>query len=356
MATALETDSLPRSSTGQRALKFANALVRQLIWRSAMLLFVALVVFVILRLIPADPIGMLLPPGASPEDVRQLTRELGLDRSVPVQFLIWGGNLLHGDLGRSIAGDEPVLDVVLTALPTTLEFLFFGIFLGGVLGGSMGLLTFQLRGTPFEKLLTALNSVMIAIPDYLWAILLIMGFGVALQWLPFIGEIGAGYDIDRVTGFLLVDSLISGDINAFFSVVAHLILPALALGLCLATPIARVMHSSLIETYQEEYIIAARVRGVARRRLLLSHALRNACLPTISLIGVQTSVLIGGTILVEMVFSLPGIGSLMLRSLRSYDLPVIQALALVYGIIVQLISALIDFIHYRLDPRLRVQS
>lgn len=326
---------------------------RQLLWRLPMLVMVSLIVFIILRAVPVDPVAMLLPPGASQDDIDALTAQLGLDRNLFVQFLIWLKDALTLDFGNSIQNGTPVAGMVAEALPMTIQLLLFG-FAGGIaLGLAMGLLTFQYRGTRLEKLLLGLNGVMIGIPDYLWAIILIVIFGVTLQWLPFLGPVGANISIEKVTGFHLLDSLLTANWEALASALAHMILPALTLSLVIATPIARMAYSSLVDVYREDYIQAARLRGLSSGQILLRHAMRNAALPTVSLIGVQASVIIGGTLLIEAIFGLPGIGNLMIKAMRSFDVQVIQAIALAYAVTVQLVNLATDFVLYQLNPRLR---
>ncbi|MEQ7922202.1 ABC transporter permease [Xanthomonas sp. WHRI 1810A] len=325
----------------------------QAAWRLPMLVLISLIVFIILRGIPVDPVNMLMPPGASTEDIARMSHQLGLDRPVLVQFLYWLQDALRGDFGTSIQTGSPVLPMVLDALPTTLQLLACGFVAGLVLGLGSGLLSFRLRGTRHEKVIMALNGIMTAIPDYLWAIILIVTLGVGLQWLPFIGAIDPALQPPRVTGFSLIDSLIDGNLRALGSVLSHLALPTLTFGLCIATPIARILHSSLTEVYHEDYVNAARLRGIGENTLLMRHALRNAALPTVSLIGVQASVVIGGTILIESIFSLPGIGALMLRALGAFDIQTIQALALTYAITVQLVNMLTEFVMQQLNPALR---
>jgi len=325
------------------------------LWRLPMLALVSLIVFIILRAIPVDPVAMLLPPGATQEDIHALTAELGLDRNIAIQFLIWLKQAVQLDFGISIQNGMPVSTMVADALPMTVQLLIFGFIAGIALGIATGLLTFKFRGTRLEKPLLLLNGIMIAIPDYLWAIILIVIFGVGLQWLPFLGPVGASISIEHITGFLLLDSLLTANWEGFFSALSHLLLPSLTLGLVIATPIARMAYSSLCEVYREDYIHAAQLRGLSKNRVLLHHALRNASLPTVSLIGVQASVIIGGTLLIEAIFGLPGIGNLMIKAMRSFDMQVIQALALTYAFTVQLINLFTDLALYKLNPRLRIQ-
>lgn len=328
-------------------------ILRQLLWRLSMLIGISLIVFLILRLIPVDPLTMLLPPGADQQDLSRLSAELGFDKPILIQFLIWLKNAMQLDFGLSLQSGLPVIDMLSEALPMTIQLLLFGLTCGIVLGLLSGLVTFYCRGSFLERPLLILNGIMLAIPDYIWAITLIICFGVTLQWLPFLGPLGANITVEHISGFLAIDSLLGQNWQGFFSVISHLVLPALTLGLCIATPIARMMYSSLTEVYKEDYIHAVRLRGLTEKKILISHALRNAALPTISLIGVQTSVILGGTLVIETIFGLPGIGNLMLKAMSSFDLLVIQALTLMYAIGIQLITASTDLMQRKLNPRLR---
>lgn len=343
----------PVPQTGRLAARMLWRLLRPLLWRAPQLLLVTLAVFLVLRALPVDPLGMLLPATATPEDVAALSRAMGLDRPLLVQYGIWLTGALQGDLGQSIQRSLPVTQMVLQALPMTLELLALGMFAGLAIGAGSGLLAFRARGTWLERGIQLVNGLTMAVPDFLWGILLILGVGIGLQWLPFVGPMGAGISIERVTGFLLLDSLQAGDWAAAGSVLSHLALPALALGLGIATPVARILHASLHEAFGEDYIQAARLRGVPESTLLLRHALPNAALPTVSLVGVQASTVIGGTLLIESIYGLPGIGSQMLAAISSHDLPVIQALTVAYALAVQLANLLSELLLQEINPRLR---
>ncbi len=332
-------------------------LARRTLLAIPMLLCVSAVVFGILRLLPADPVAMSLPPGASAEDYAKLRQAFGFDRSLPEQYVIWLGKLVQGDLGGSIFFRRPVSELVATALPATVELLAAGMALGILIGVGGGLAMFALRGRAGEQALDGASTVMMAIPEFLWAILLILTAGVSLKLLPFIGRLGPGIGMPpSTTGFLLVDALISGRIEVLGSALVHLILPALALAIGLAPLVMRVLRSSLFETFQDDYVTQARLRGLSERRILLRHVLPNASLPTISLIGVQGGFMFGGTVLVEMIFAYPGLGALMVDAVRNHDLPVIQAVALVYCVLVLGINALVDVAYLAVNPRLRLAT
>ncbi|WP_145649185.1 ABC transporter permease [Pseudoduganella lurida] len=322
--------------------------------RLLMMAVVALVVFVVLRILPVNPLGMLLPPTATAADIAALTRTLGLDQPLWVQFLIWLKKVVHGDFGLSIQSGREVGPLIWQALPTTLQLVGCGLFLGIGAGVASGLLAFRFLGRPVERALDVGGSIAISVPDFLWAILMILGLGIGLRWLPFLGPIDAGITLPRVTGLLLVDAALAGDWLALRSVAAHLAMPALALALGIAPPLMRILRSSLIEVYNEDYIVAARLRGVSENRILLRHALRNAALPTLSMIGMQAGTIIGGTLLLETIFSFPGIGSLMVTAIGNHDLPVIQGLALTYAAAVLAMNMLTDALLVLVNPRLRL--
>lgn len=338
--------------SGEHCMTVLSMLWR-LFWRVPMLLLVAAVVFFVLRVLPANPVGMLLPPGATAADLKALTESLGLDQPIYVQFVIWVGHALQGDFGRTLQGGMDVGTLILGALPVTLQLMFCGLLLGGIFGVGGGLLAFRFRGTRIERAIEFINSVAISIPEFLWAILLVIGVGIWLQWLPFLGQLDAGFVVPRVTGFLLVDALIAGDFAAWWNALEHLALPAIAMSFAIAPPLMRILHSSLMEAYTDDYVTAARLRGLGETRVLVHHALKNAALPTVSMLGVQTSMVIGGTLLIETIFGFPGIGSLMVGAIGTRDLPMIQGLALTYAVGVLLVNMLTDVVLLLLNPRLR---
>jgi peptide/nickel transport system permease protein len=318
-----------------------------------LLAVVSIMVFIVLRLIPADPAAMSLPPVATREDVEQMRREMGLDRPIPEQYLRWAGKFVEGDLGRSIHYRVPVSNLIGQTLPATIELAVLSLIASAVLGIVGGLLMFHFRGSSGETALDLASTGMLSIPQFLWAIFLILGFGVALNLLPFTGRLAPEYKLPSVTGFLLLDSLLIGRLDIFASALTHLVLPVTALALSFAPLIMRIMQTSLLDAYQEDYIRLARMRGIGERRILLRHALKNAFLPTLSLIGVQFGFLFGGTLLVEVIFSYHGIGALMVEAVRNVDLPVIQSVALVYAFAVLVINMTVDVGYLLLNPKLR---
>jgi len=337
-----------------------TAIVLKLIARRVLaaipiLLIVSALLFCILRVLPVDPAAMSLPPNATIEEVEAKRREMGLDKPLPQQYLIWLGDALHGDFGRSIALRRDAGSLVAATLPATIQLAACAMAIAAVLGLGGGLLLFRLRGTPFEPVADLASIVLLSIPEFLWGLILLFAFGVLLQWLPFTGQVSPGLPLPHITGFLLLDSLLVGRLDVFWSACRHLILPAVALGLAFSPTIMRVLRSSLFDVYLEDYILQARLRGLSERHILLGHALKNASLPTLTLAGVQFGILFSGTLLVEVIYSYPGMGNLMVDAVHNADLPLIQTIGLTYCIVVLSINTAVDGLYVVLNPKLRVR-
>jgi ABC-type dipeptide/oligopeptide/nickel transport system permease component len=326
---------------------------RRVLMAVPILLTVSILLFVALRLLPVDPAAMSMPPNATIEDVEAKRREMGLDKPLPVQYAIWLRDALHGDFGRSIQLRRDAAHLVTTALPATLQLALGAMLIASALGLGGGLLLFHVRGRPAEALGDLGTTVLLSVPEFLWALLFILLFGVLLPVLPFIGQLGPQFSVASVTGFLLLDTLLAGQPDAFVSALTHLALPATALGIAFSPAIMRVLRSSLLDVYQEDYIRQARLRGIGEWRILVMHALPNAILPTLTLMGVQFGFLFGGTLLVEVIYSYPGLGNLIVDAVRNADLPIIQTVGLTYCIVVLLIGMAVDALVLILNPRLR---
>lgn len=318
-----------------------------------MMLAVSIIVFVVLRMLPADPIGMMLPPQATKADAEAIRAAYGLDRSLAMQYWIWLSGALTGDLGASISFREPVTSLIGRALPATIELSLVALVLALVMSIPGGLALYARRGKKGEALADTGVVMLLSIPSFLWAIFLILLFGVAFPVLPFTGRIGANVVLPDITGFVFVDLLVTGRLRDLASAFAHILLPATALALGFAPLVMRVLRSSLIEASAEDYVNVARLRGVPERRILTHHMLKNAALPTVTLIGVQFGFLFGGTLLVELIYSFPGIGNMMVQAVRNHDLPLLQGVALVFCLAVLVVNTIVDALYVVLNPRLR---
>ncbi len=330
-------------------------LLRRALTAIPILLTVSILLFVALRLLPVDPAAMSMPPNATIGDIESKRREMGLDKPLPTQYAIWLRGALHGDFGRSIQLRRDTAQLVTASLPATIQLAVCAMLIASVLGIAGGLLLFHQRGHATETLGDLGTTILLSVPEFLWALLFILLFGVLLPVLPFIGQLGPHFSVAPVTGFLLIDTLLAGQGSAFASALAHLVLPATALGIAFSPAIMRVLRSGLLDVYHEDYIRQARLRGIGEWRLLIVHALPNAILPTLTLMGVQFGFLFGGTLLVEVIYSYPGLGNLMVDAVRNADLPIIQTVGLTYCIVVLLIGMAVDALVLILNPRLRTR-
>ena len=336
-------------------------MIRSLVWIIARRLAAVIPVFIIvtmlvfgaLRVLPVDPAQMSMPPSATLEQVAAKREQMGLNKPIYVQYGIWLRDVSHGDFGESTQYRMSTGALVLERLPATIELALSALVFSIVVGVVGGVAIFAMRETPLETAGLVGTSVLMALPDFLLALIFILVFGVLYPIFPVNGRLDPGITLESNSGFLLFDSLRSGDVTIFLNVVSHLALPVMALGFAFAPTIIRVLHSSLISTYQHSYIKQARLRGLSDRKILFGQALKNAMLPVIILVGTQFGGLFGGTLLVEMIFSYPGLGNLMLKGMQSTDLPIIMTVSLIYCATTLLFNSLADGCAYLINPKLR---
>lgn len=327
--------------------------LRRLLWALPTLFGVLVVVFVLLRVAPGDPIAMMIGPGATPDDIKALRAFYGFDRSLPAQFVAWLGQAASGHFGRSITLKQDVLDLVRVHLPLTLELSALALALAVLLGGGAALVATSWRGHAIERVIDAVTGFVTAIPDFLWGLGAILFLGVLLPVLPVFGLLEGGLRFDSASGFVLIESLLRGRFDIFGSALYHLIGPALALGLPLAAMIARVLKASLLEVLAQDYILIAQVKGYSPWQVLWREALRNALGPALTLAGVQFTFLIGGTVLIEKLFGLPGLGNMAIDAVINRDLPLIQGIVLTFAVLFIAVNLAVDMINVRLNPKLR---
>ncbi len=333
-----------------------HALLRRLLLAIPTLFGVALVVFVLMRVVPGDPIAMMIPPGASAGDITRLRALYGLDRSIPAQFLIWLRQAASGHFGTSITFRQDVLVLIGQRLPATLELATVAMVLACLLGGTAGVLSAARHGRWLSSAIDSLAAVVQAIPDFLWGLIFILLFGVVLPWLPISGRLNPSLSEAAGTGFLLAGNLLHGRFDIVGSLLGHLLAPALALALPVAAMVARVLKASMQEALGSDYVMLARLKGLSALRVLLAEALPNAVTPTLSLSAVQFAFLLGGTVLIERLFSYPGIGSLAISAVEGRDLPLIQAVVLTFALLFIAINLGVDGLVVALNPRLRGQT
>ncbi|MBI1208421.1 MAG: ABC transporter permease subunit [Azospirillum sp.] len=310
--------------------------------------------FLLIRLVPGDPIEVRVGErGISPERLAMFRTELGLDQPLWRQFFDYVGGVLSGDLGVSLVTRNPVLSEFLTLFPATIELSLCAILLAIAIGLPAGMVAAVKRGTIFDHGVMGLSLTGYSMPIFWWGLLLILTFSVQLGWTPVSGRLSALYYVEPVTGFLLLDSLLSGEEGAFGSAVQHLILPAIVLGTIPLAVIARMTRSAMLEVLGEDYIRTARAKGLSPVRVVGLHALRNALIPVVTVIGLQVGTLLGGAILTETIFAWPGIGKWLIESINRRDYPALQGGVLLVATTVILVNLMVDLLYGVLNPRIR---
>ena len=319
--------------------------------------FIALmfITFVMIRLVPGDPIEVRKGErGISPERLAQLRHEMGLDQPVWKQFLDYANGLLHGDFGTSIISKAPVLHEFLTLFPATLELTLSAMIFAIVLGIPAGVIAASRRGGVYDQTLMGLALTGYSMPIFWWGLILILLMSNTLGLTPVSGRVDLiKFYYEPVTGFMLIDSLLSGQKGAFLDAVHHLILPMIVLGTVPLAVIARMTRSSMLEVLEEDYVRTARAKGLSWPRVVGIHALRNALIPVVTVIGLQVGGLLAGAVLTETIFSWPGVGKWLIESINRRDYPALQGgIMLIAGIVI-VVNLLVDMLYGVINPRIR---
>jgi dipeptide transport system permease protein len=315
---------------------------------------ITLVAFFLIRLVPGDPIeAMAGERGIDAARHEQLRRDLGLDKPLLVQYGRYVSRVLQGDLGRSMVSHETVLSEFATLFPATLELSFCAMLIALVLGLPAGILAAVHRNSLLDHGVMGAALTGYSMPIFWWGLLLILLFSVELGLTPVSSRIWEAYYIEPVTGFLLIDTLLSDEPGAFASALSHLILPAIVLGTIPLAVIARMTRSAMLEVLGEDYIRTARAKGLPGYRVIWLHALRNAAIPIVTVIGLQVGVLFTGAILTESLFAWPGVGKWLVEAIGRRDYPVLQGGTLLIGAAVMAVNLLVDLTYGMINPRIR---
>ena len=315
---------------------------------------ITVVAFGFVRILPGDPVLLLAGErGLTPERYKQLLTQLGFDRPIWEQYFDYVIRLFHGDLGVSLVTKKPVLGEFLALFPATVELGVCAILLATLVGIPLGIFAAIRRGTWFDQISMGAALVGYSMPIFWWGLLLIIFFSGFLGWTPVSGRISLMFYFDRVTGFMLIDSLLSGQPGAFRSACSHLILPTIVLATIPMAVIARQSRSAMLEVLGEDYVRTARAKGLSPFRVVAIHALRNALIPVITTIGLQVGTLMAGAILTETIFSWPGIGKSMVDSISRRDYPAVQGGLLLIAGIVMIVNLSVDLLYGLINPRIR---
>lgn len=315
---------------------------------------VTLVCFVLIHAVPGDPVEVRVGErGIAPERLAYFRHELGLDQPLWRQFLSYEAGLAQGDLGKSVVTQESVWTEFKTFFPATLELGACAMLFAVVIGLPLGVMAAVRRGSAVDYGLIGVSVTGASMPIFWWGLMVILVFSVTLGWTPVSGRIGDLYYIEPVTGFLLVDSWRSGEPGAFRSTLSHLVLPTIVLSTIPLATIARMTRSAMLEVLGEDYVRTARAKGLAPSRVVVIHALRNALIPVVTVLGLQVGTLLGGAVLTERVFSWPGVGHWLVEAIERRDYNVLQGGTLLIAALVMLVNLGVDVLYGVLNPRLR---
>ncbi|WP_319485585.1 ABC transporter permease subunit [uncultured Cohaesibacter sp.] len=315
---------------------------------------VTLVAFFFIRLLPGDPILLLAGErGISAERYAELQHSFGFDQPVIIQYLNYLMGLFHGEFGMSMVTRRPVWDEFFALFPATLELSFVAIIIAVLVGIPAGVIAAVKRGSFFDHSVMTGALVGYSMPIFWWALLAIIVFSGWLQWTPVSGRISVMYFFEPVTGFMLIDSLLSDQSGAFGSTISHLILPSIVLATIPMAVIARQTRSAMLEVLGEDYVRTAQAKGLSKLRIVGMHALRNALIPVVTTIGLQVGVLMAGAILTETIFSWPGIGKWMVDSISRRDYQVVQGGLLMIAMLVMVVNLVVDLLYGLINPRIR---
>src|SRR5215216_5787310 len=330
--------------------EYIGSMIGQII---PVLLGVSIVVFFMVRAIPGDPAQILLGQNATQDQINALTAKMGLDKPILVQYGLFLKDAASGDLGDSIVTGRPVTTELMVRLPATFELTTFAMLIAVLVGIPVGVIAAVRQYSLLDKVTSVLALTGISMPIFWLAMILVVIFGVNLELLPFPGRLGPNTVITSITGLVLVDSLLTLNFAGFWEGILYLIMPAVALGTIPMAVVMRMTRSSMLEVMNEDYVRTARAKGVVPWRVIFKHALRNAMLPTVTVIGLQVGLLMGGAVITETIFSWPGVGQIAYESVNRRDYAMIQGVVLYGATLFVLVNLLVDILYAVLDPRVR---
>lgn len=328
-------------------------IIRRFLTIIPVLLGVSILVFGFLRLIPGDPAQVMLGERATPENIARVREQLGLTKPLHEQYLIFIGNALRGDLGRSVLRGEPVTQEIIRRFPATIELALSAILVAILVGIPAGIISAVRRGSLLDAASMLLALTGVSMPIFWLGLMLILLFSVVLSLLPTGGRLDAGTNFVPITNLLLLDSVLRGDVGILVQTLKHLALPAVALGSIPMAIIARMTRSSMLEVLSQDYIRTAHAKGLKERAVIINHALRNAWLPVITVVGLQVGRLLSGAILTETVFSWPGIGRWLIDAIYARDYPIVQGVTLFIAMVFVGVNLLVDILYAWVDPRVK---
>jgi len=318
------------------------------------MLGVSIIVFLFMRLTPGDPVDIMMGEAGyvSEGEIENLRREFNLDKPLHEQLYLFLAGALRGDLGNSYVKRTPVTELIAERLPATIELALGALIFGLVVALPVGIVSAVRQYSVLDRVSMAGAFLGISMPAFWLGIILMLIFSVRLRWLPVAGRIDYVAGLQPITGLYVLDSLLSGNKEALISSLRHLVLPSVSLGAAMAATVARILRSSMLEVLRQDYVTLARAKGLAEFRVVVKHALRNALIPTVTVVGLQVGVLLGGNMIVETVFGWPGLGRLVVQAIFSRDFPLVQGAVMVYAFIFVMANLIVDILYTYLNPKI----
>jgi peptide/nickel transport system permease protein len=327
-------------------------IARRVLLLIPLLFGISLVTFIGMHVIPGDASSALTGQGVTAADIARVRRQLHLDQPIVVQYGYFLAGIVHGDFGISLRTHNPVMQDVAQALPTTIQLTLAALVIAVMVGVSVGIFAATHRGSFLDTISTSTVLVGVSMPVFWTGILLLILFGATLQWLPIGGTLDNSVTLHRITGMTVLDSVLTGNVDALRSSVQHLILPAVTLALFPMASISRMTRTTMVEELGADHVRTARAKGLPRGAVVWKHALRNALIPVVTVIGLQLGLLLSGAVLTETVFALPGIGQLAVTSILYRDYPVVQGVVIIAAFLFVIVNLGVDILYALLNPRI----
>lgn len=332
-----------------------EALLQRLIQLIPVLLGITVIVFLLMHITPGDPVDLMIGDQHVAEgEIENLRRELGLDRPIYVQFLHFMGGVLRGDFGNSFSLKRPAMSVILEHLPATIELTLLSMLIALLIAIPVGVLSAVRQYSVADRTSTLFALLGVSMPGFWLGLVLIVIFAVHLELLPVAGRIEYDAGLRAVTGFYLIDSLLTGNLPAFVNALKHLLMPAVTLGTAMSAVIMRTTRSSMLDVIRQDYVLCARSKGLGEWRVIWAHALRNALIPTITVTAIQAGRLLSGNVVVETVFAWPGIGRLVVEAIWARDYPLVQGVVFIYAVSFVAMNFLADVLYTLVNPRVEL--
>ncbi len=332
----------------------AVKILERILYTIPIMFGVAVIVFVFIRLTPGDPVDIMMGQGGaiSAGEIEQLRSEFHLDEPITTQLWYFLSSAVQGDLGYSYIKKQPVTTLIADRLPATIELATGALLFALIVAFPIGIFSAVRQNSAVDRLSMASAFLGISMPGFWLGIVLILVFSVWLKWLPVQGRIAHQAGLETITGFYVVDSLLTGNWPALWSSLRHLLLPSVTLGAAVAAIVARVLRSSMLEILRADYVQLARAKGAPEGKVVIKHALRNALIPTVTVVGLQVGVLLGGNMIIETVFGWPGLGRMVVEAIFNRDFPLIQGAVMIYAFTFVIANLIVDVMYTYLNPKI----